>query len=178
MGLIEFFKNLFKTPIPSRFEDLYNYDYNALIEKSIFLGKFESNGTNRYKYDVKLQIPFLNAFEKLRIEIWKEEKVLQLDDLINLFFFTERKTVTDEQVDYVIYSVVEACKKDEKYEENKAEAAIFKKGIYGSMYPVLIPARDGFRDVDICVSRKDSAEFKLDLCLTYGDLLQLAKENK
>ena len=75
MGLLDFLQNLFKAPIPSRFEDLFNYDYPALLKKSTFKGTKlddvysiegyeDEEGEEKliyFEYECAIYPPFLNA---------------------------------------------------------------------------------------------------------------------
>jgi len=177
MGLFEFFKNLFKTPKTSYFEDLYFFDYPALLERATFIEKeLRPNGVIRYKYDVKLESPFLNIFEKLRIELFEETKELNLDDTMVLTFSTKRQSFTQKEIEHVVYSVMGACKNDINYEDNLREAILFSKGLSSQMIPQLIPAEEGsYHYVDVMIQNKNPTGFYVDLSITGKELQKLAK---
>lgn len=178
MGLFEIFKNLFKSPEPSFFEDLYFFDYPALLDRATFIEKeLRSSGVTRYKYDVKLELPFLNIFEKLRIELFEESKVINLDDKMVLTFSSNRQSYTQKEIEHAVYSIVGACKNDKNNEDNIREAILFTKGSSSQMIPQLIAAEEGSYDyVDVMIQNKKSTGFYVDLCISGKELQKLAKE--
>ncbi|MEI8273986.1 MAG: hypothetical protein WCG08_15335 [Paludibacter sp.] len=178
MELIEFFKNLFKTPKPSYFEDLYFFDYPALLERATFTEKeLRPNGVTRYKYDVKLESPFLNIFEKLRIELFQETKKLNLEDMMVLTFSSNRQSFSQKEIEHAVYSIVGACKNDINNEENVREAYFFAKGSSSQMTPQLIPAEEGsYYFVDVMIQNKKPTGFYVELAITVKELQKLAKD--
>lgn len=177
MGLFEFLKNLLKTPKPSYFEDLYFFDYPDLLERATFTEKeLRPNGVTRYKYDVKLESPFLNIFEELRIELFEETKKLNLDDTMVLTFSSNRQSFTQKEIEHAVYSIVGACKNDINNEENIREAILFTKGSSSQMIPQLIPAEEGsYHYVDVMIQNKKPTGFFVDLSITGKELQKLAK---
>jgi hypothetical protein len=174
MGLIEFFKNLFKTPIPSRFEDMYNFDFPALLKRSKFIGKEEKleGKLIYYTYECTLDHSFLNAFKTLRITLSWEEKEIKPDLYILLTFLSKRKHLTDQQIAYVVDSVLNACN-DEKYADlNKGDAIDFKNGTCKYMCPYL------FGDCTVGISNDINNGISVTLGIPYADLKRLAQEQK
>ena len=181
MGLVEFLNKKLKAPIPSRFEDLYNYDYPALLEKSTFFEKeVRPNGLIRYKYDVTLDAPYLNAFDSLRIELCWAEKELKIDRVdyrVNLIFFSKRRILTKQQIAYVVDSIVWACRNDPNYEDvNKFDAIRFKEGSCKYMCPQLIPEINGSAPEEVAIRNDGSNGISVELAILYKDLIRLAKE--
>ena len=128
MGLIEFLKNLFKTPIPPRFEDLYNFDFPTLLEKSIYIGEHVNPYVEtdiRFEYECTLNPPFLNAFDTLKMRLLKKG-VIETDRHIYLVLMSKRKTLTSEQIAFVVDSICEAWKEDPSANPNGASARLFK----------------------------------------------------
>lgn len=131
MGLIEFLKNLFKTPIPQRFEDLYNFDFPALLEKSIYIGENVNPYDERlitFEYECNLNPPFLQAFDTLKIGLMSKGIEIEPDRHITLTLYSKRKTITNERIAYVVDSICEAWKDDPHANPNGTSARLFKAG--------------------------------------------------
>jgi hypothetical protein len=130
MGLIEFLKNLFKTPIPPRFEDLYNFDFPALLEKSIYIGEHVNpyvETDKRFEYECPLDPPFLNAFDTLIMRILRKGIEIETHRHIYLILMSRRKTLTSGQIAFVVDSICEAWKEDPRANPNGTAARMFKE---------------------------------------------------
>jgi hypothetical protein len=120
-----------KTPTPSRFEDLYNFDFPALLEKSIYKGEYvnpyvETDIT--FEYECTLNPSFLNAFDTLKMRLRSKGIEIETDRHIYLVLMSKRKTLTSEQIAYVVDSVCEAWKEDPYANPNGPSVSLFKAG--------------------------------------------------
>ena len=131
MGLIDFLKKLFASPTPSRFEDLYNFDFPALLEKSIYNGEHVNPYVEtdiRFEYECTLNPPFLNAFDTIVMRLRSKGIEIETDRHIYLVLMCKRKTLTSEQIAYVVDSVCEAWKEDPYANPNGPSMSLFKAG--------------------------------------------------
>ena len=132
MGLIEFFKNLFKNPIPQRFEDLYNFDFPSLLEKATFIGEYinpyDDNKLIYYDYECTLNPTFLDAFDSLTMRLRSKGIGIEPDRHITIILISKRRTISSEQIAFVVDSVCEAWKEDPHANPNGTSARLFKAG--------------------------------------------------
>jgi len=175
MGLIEFFKNLFKTPTPSRFEDLYNFDFPVLLEKATFIGEYvnpyDDNKTILFDYECTLDPLFLDAFDTLIMRLRSKDIGIEPDRHITIILKSKNRTLSNPQISVVVDAVCEAWKKDPAANPELASVYMFKDGRVAYL---------SFDDDSSIIAMRNDVQggLTVEFQMIYEDMKQLGQGNK
>jgi len=116
MGLFDIFRKKTLTETPTSFNslpfsDFIKLDLSALLEKAVVINRHVDIQSGEFKfidYESFLENPVLKIFNTIQIRLHWEEKEIRED--LNLTFLLKGKSMTIQEIAFIVNSIAEICK--------------------------------------------------------------------